>query len=180
MGLDDMAMLARTFVWALIALGMCALLLRYIPPPRFRQFKWTLAGGAAIFWGILGSALLWGFWDSYYRYFFSDWQRWIAPVAGIEYAVVALGLKWLAQRLPGNPALNFCLLGGLESVPEHLYGVYVLRIMDTVPMLQGISVPFILFFAFFEYILYWSLVLVIAELLRRAWDWHMSRRTRLA
>ena len=180
MDLDNIAVLIRTFVWALIALGVCALLLRYIPPPRFRQFKWTLAGAAAIFWSILASILLWGFWESYYRYFFSDWQRWIAPFAGIEYAIVALGLKWLAQRLPGNPVLNFCLLGGLESVPEHLYGVYVLRILDLAPILQGISVPFIFCFAFFEYILYWSLVLVIAEILRRAWDWRMSRRVKPA
>ncbi len=43
---------------------------------------------------------------------------WTAPSAALVYAIVAFALARLAEHLPGNPKLSFCLLGGLELVPE--------------------------------------------------------------
>jgi hypothetical protein len=67
--------------------------------------------------------------------------------------------------------VNFCLLGGVESVLEHLVGIYGLGILDKVPLLRGVSSASALVFAFFEYIFYWGVVLGIAVLLGRGWQW---------
>jgi hypothetical protein len=121
--------------------------------------------------GIFATACLRGFWDLYYRYFYPGWVRWLAPLDALLYGAIALALWWLALHLPGNPVVNFALLGGLESVLEHLLGIYGLGILDKVPILQGVSPASALVFAFFEYIFYWSVVLGIAGLLGRGWQW---------
>lgn len=140
-----------------------------IKPTRFRQLNWVLTGTSAILWGVFATACLWGFWDLYYRYFYPGWVRWLAPLDALLYGAIALALWWLALRLPGNPVVNFCLLGGLESVLEHLLGIYGLGILDRVPLLQGVRPTPALVFAFFEYIFYWSIVLGIALLLEYGW-----------
>jgi hypothetical protein len=160
----------KTCFIAIVDLGVVALLAGRVTPVRFRQLKWSLAGAAAIFWGVLAAALIWGYWDIYYRYFYPEWVGSLAPVSGVNYAVFGLLLWWIASRLPGHPTINFCLLGGLESVPEHLWGIYGARILERVPVFQGERALSILAFAFFEYILYWSIVLSLAVLLRRVWE----------
>jgi hypothetical protein len=171
MATADITVLQKALVLAFIDLGLVLFLVWRIQPARFRQITWALAGASAIFWGIFATILLWGFWDWYYSYFYPDWSRWLAPLATpLLYAAVGLALRWLAIRLPGNPVVNFCLLGGLESIPEHVWGIYRLGILDRVPLLQGISPISIFIFAVFEYILYWSIVLGIAILLRHGWE----------
>lgn len=75
----------------------------------------------------------------------------------VLYGAIGLALWWLALRLQGNPVLNFCLLGGLEAIPEHLWVIFGLRILERVPMLQGVSPTSVLVFAIPEYVLYWGL-----------------------
>ena len=53
--------------------------------------------------------------------------------------------------------LWFALLGGLEGVLEHLFGFYLLDILQKVPFLQGLPPGPLLVFSFFEYVFYWSL-----------------------
>jgi len=158
-------------VAAVIDIGLVLLLALCIKPARFRQLTWALTGTSAVLWGIFATACLRGFWDLYYRYFYPGWMRWLAPLDALLYGAIALALWWLALRLPGNPVVNFALLGGLESVLEHLLGIYGLGILDKVPILQGVSPASALVFAFFEYIFYWSVVLGIAGLLGRGWQW---------
>ncbi len=153
-----MATLLQTFILALADLVIIYLLARGQAPARFRALKWPLAAAAVLFWSALTAVLLWGFWDIYYQNFYGDWTRWAFPIAGVEYALAALLSWWLAQRLPGNPFVTFCLLGGLESIPEHLFGIYYLGILR-LPVLQGETAASIMGFAIFEYILYWTAVL---------------------
>jgi hypothetical protein len=158
---------------ALMDVVFVALLIWRIKPACFRQLKWPLAGTAAIFWGIFGIGLMWFFWDSYYQYFFPAWLRsgGILLYVPVLYGVFALAFHWLAFRMPGNPIINFSMWVGLESLLEHVGGIYGLKILE-VPMLQGASPVSILAFAFPEYIFYWCIVISIAALFqkgRRGW-----------
>ena len=137
---------------------------------RFRQLKWHVLIASALFWGVFATTMVWSFWDSYYWYFAPDIARWIAPLDALLYGAIGFLLWWLARHLPGNPVANFCLLGGLESIPEHLLGIFRFKIMD-IPMLQGISAESVMVFAVFEYIVYWGGVLLLAMILQNGIEW---------
>jgi hypothetical protein len=169
--IDNGSMWVTTVIWALVDAGLLALLLWRVKPDRFRRSAWPFVIASAIFWGIFAISLYLIFWDTYYSHFIPPYVRWLAPLAAIEYGLVGWLLWWLARKLPGNPVLSFCLLGGLESILEHLLGSYGLKILD-VPMLQGLTPLSILAFAFFEYILYWGVVVALAALIswgRQLW-----------
>jgi hypothetical protein len=125
----------------------------------------TLAGG--IFWGTVAILALWLGWKLYYQYFTPSWVRPLAPLDGLLYAGITLGLWWLSNRLPGPGLLWFILLGALEGVLEHLLGIYGMKILDKVPWLKGLPAGPLLWFSFFEYILYWEIVAGLAWLLSR-------------
>lgn len=166
--------LAAIVVPALVAL---VAVWRFGRTTSAHRMRMSLALATALFWGPFAVALLWGFWDSYYRYFYDEWSRGLAWTAAFFYVAVGQGMWWLASHLPGNRVLNFLLLGGVESVPEHVLGIYVLRILDRVPDLQGLSPGFIFFFAFFEYIVYWGIVLALAILIQRFFERRLNRNT---
>lgn len=159
----------RALLAMLIDVVLVLLLLWRIKPTGFRELKWVLVGTSGIFWAIFSIALLWGFWDSYYRHVYPDWARWLGAVNAVEYGALGFALWWLASRLPGNPTATFCLLGGVESLLEHAWGIYGLDILGNVPMLQNAGPLSVFVFAFFEYVLYWGIVLGIAALLQSAW-----------
>ena len=124
----------------------------------FKASAVTIAFASALFWGVLATAAIYGFWQVYYQYIFPQWTRWLAPLDALVYSTIGLGLWWIAIHLPGPSVAWFLILGGLESLLEHIFGIYGLGILDKVPILRGV-VPFpALTFAFFEYIVYWSLV----------------------
>jgi hypothetical protein len=52
----------------------------------------------------------------------------------------------------------FLLLGGLEGILEHVFGIYGLHILDKVPWLQGTPPIPVIIFSFSEYIVYWAVV----------------------
>jgi len=161
----------KTLILAVVDLGLILFLARRVRSLSFRRLTWEVVVASALFWSIFATLLLWYFWELYYRHFYPGWARWVAPMAGLTYAFVGFCLWYVSQRLPGNPAVNFCLLGGLESVPEHLWGIYGLGIMDRVPGLGDFSPASILVFAVFEYILYWGIVLSVALLLHHRRQW---------
>ncbi len=155
-------------VTAIIDVPLILVLARRIGPARFRQLHWPTALAAAVFWLSYGLLLYALTWDVFYAKFL--------PAAGgrslarsllelAPYPAIGLLLWWLAQRLPGHPVVTFCLLGGLESVPEHLWGIYRLGMLDKVPYVQGVSPVSVLAFAVFEYIFYWGSILSLAALL---------------
>lgn len=158
-----------TLIFALLDLLLIFLLLRQINPSRFRQLHWAVAVGSALGWGTLAWITLGGFWDSYYRYFFPDSMRMFVPIFALLYALIGVVLWWLARHLAIHPVPGFCLLGACESLLEHVWGIYGAGILDRVPMLQGVSAASVLVFSFFEYILYWGIVLALAGLIASAW-----------
>jgi hypothetical protein len=137
---------------------------------RFRELKWVLAGTAAVLWSIFGILLVSAFWEMFYQYFYPGWMRsgGILLFVPLVFGLLALAFHWCSLHLPGNPILNFCLLGGLESVLEHVLGIYGLKILE-IPMLQGASPASILAFSFPEYIFYWCIVIGIAALIQKGW-----------
>ena len=157
-------------VVVVFAIALMSLLLWRIKPSRFRALRWqsfSLASG--IFWGVFAVVLYQVYWDSYYRYFALPYGRWLSPLAGLFYVLVGLGLRWLAVRIPGNPILNFCLLGALESIPEHMIGIYRFHILE-IPILRDVSAGEIFVFAVFEYAIYWGIVLALAILIERFFE----------
>ena len=134
-----------------------------VKPAGFRSLSWqAMTVASALFWGMLAAILVSATWGFYYRFFVPAWYRLAAPLGAIVlYPFIGLFLKWAALRLPGNPVVWFTLLGGLESVLEHAVGIYGFGVLD-VPMLRGTSALAIFIFAYFEYVVYWSIVLALA------------------
>jgi hypothetical protein len=167
-------------VIAIVDVIFILLLIWRIKASHFHQLRWTLVGTAAIFWSIFAIFLVSVFWEPYYRYFYPSWFRsgGILVLVPLLYGVFALAFHWLALRVPGNPIVFFCLLSGTESMLEHLYGIYGLKILQ-VPLFQEVSPVSILAFAFPEYVFYWCIVISIAALVQNGWRWLIEqRRTR--
>ena len=166
-------------VTALLDLGLVWFLARRTGKLDFQRLHWPVVLAAGIFWVSFGLVLFALTWESFYAKFFPDpANRGLARsmLELLPYPVIGLGLWWLALRLPGNPAVSFCLLGGVESLVEHLWGIYRLGMLDKVPFLEGASPIAVLAFAVPEYILYWGSVLSIAILIHRIRGWIVSRR----
>ena len=163
-----------TLIFALIDLGFVPLLAWRIKETRFRQLKWALVGTTAIFWSLLWAWVLdWG-WDSVYSYVFPDWIRaWLPLLQGLHFAVVGLVFWWSALRLARNPVAGFCLFGGLWGMVTHVWAVYR-GIVDKPPMLQGASPVAAVVIAMFEFMFYWCIILSVAWLLWRGWQWSKS------
>jgi hypothetical protein len=156
-------------ITALINVGFILFLARRIQRPRFRQLHWPVALAAGVFWTSYGLMLFALTWESFYTKFLPDPANRSLARSMLEllpYPIIGLALWWLAVRLPGNPVVSFCLLGGMQSLPEHLWGIYRLGMMDKVPFLQEASAASVLAFAMPEYTLYWGSILYIAMLIK--------------
>ena len=165
------------FITALIDVGLILFLARRIQRPRFRQLHWPVALAAGVFWVSYGLMLFALTWESFYAKFLPDPANRSLARSMLEllpYPIIGLVLWWLAVRLPGNPAVSFCLLGGVQSVPEHLWGIYRLGMLDKVSFLQQASAASVLAFAVPEYILYWGSILSIAMLIQSSQQWRKN------
>lgn len=135
----------------------------------FRRCKWALSFTTAIFWSALWTWGLVNFWDSIYHYVFPAWAHWlIPPIFGLLYAGISILFWWLALRLRGNAAANFCLLGGLWGMTTHLFAVSI-GIVDKPPVLQGAAPVAAVIIAIFEFMFYWCVILSVAVLLHHGW-----------
>lgn len=124
----------------------------------FRNALLPITIASAIFWGIVSTIFIFGYWDLYYCYFYPSWIRPLAPLSLILYSSFGLGLWWLTSRQSLPVIWMFTLLGGLQGVLEHALAIYGLRILVKVPLLQDLKPIPVLVFSFFEYAFYWSLV----------------------
>jgi hypothetical protein len=161
-------------ITALIDVGLILFLARRIQRSRFRQLHWPVALAAGVFWVSYGLMLFALTWEFFYAKFLPDPANRSLARSMLEllpYPIIGLVLWWLAVRLPGNPVVSFCLLGGVQSVPEHLWGIYRLGMLDKVPFLQQASAASMLAFAVPEYILYWGSILGIAVLIQSSQRW---------
>ena len=165
---DRLPLMENTPLFAAFAVLALALVAWRVRSGRFRQISWRYFSlAAALFWGSLATILVLSVWERYYSHFAPPYYRIAAPLASlVVYPLWVLLLRWLALRLPGLPAVSFCLLGGLQALFEHAIGIYRLNLLD-VPMLQGSSPLAIFLFAFFEYIVYWAIVLLLADTIKR-------------
>ena len=143
-------------------------LIRLIKPKDLFKMKWKLITFMAIFFCILfGSIVSLIFWNSVYSYVFPSWIRWIIPPTyGLLFSMIGLFFWWLAFKLPTNPVLNFCILGGLWGLATHIMAIYR-GILDKPPMLQGASSISALTIATFEFIFYWCICVGFTYLIER-------------
>jgi len=155
-------------VWSsTLVLGLSGLLLLLPLAFIFRNDNFQRAGlpitlTSAIAWGIVAMVAFRFAWEFYYQYLYPQWARRLGFASALFYGPVALGMWWLSSRLPGSAVVWFAVIGGLEGVGEHLFGIYSLHILEKVPWLRGITPLPVVIFSFFEYILYWTAVAWIA------------------
>jgi hypothetical protein len=107
-----------------------------------------------------------GFW---YQYIFPEWLRLFLPFNLILYGGIGYLLWFVAIRLPFHPAVGFAVLGGLEGIVEHLLGIHALGILKRVPWLTDLDPGPVLVFSFFEYVLYWTIVIWLTYFITRLW-----------
>jgi hypothetical protein len=146
--------------FVLIDIVLIVILYKLIKPSDLFKMKWRLVILMALFFCMLfGSIVSIVFWDSVYSYVFPSWMRWIIPpVYGVVFALIGLFFWWLAFRLPSNPVVNFCILGGFWGLTTHIFAI-LRGILVKPPMLQGASSISALTIATFEFIFYWSICL---------------------
>jgi hypothetical protein len=110
-------------VFALLVVAFAVWRIRAAGFRQIRRLHFAMA--AVLFWGVLATLLILSVWDSYYAHFAPPAYKILAPLASIlVYPLWSLALRWLAIRLPGSPAANFCLLGGLQALFDHAVAIY--------------------------------------------------------
>lgn len=151
-----------SLLFAIIDIVLITILTRLVKPPVFFNMKWKLIIVMAIFFCLLfGSIMSIIFWDTVYSYVFPSWMRWlIPPASGILFSLAGLFFWWLAFKLPANPVMIFCILGGSWGFLTHFIAVQR-GLLEKAPMLQGASSISALTIATFEFIFYWSICLGI-------------------
>jgi hypothetical protein len=148
---------------------LLAVVIRLVPPARFGRLKWGVTAAAGVFWFAVWLYAMWGpWWSQVYHYVFPEWVRPVLPPAyALMFAAIALGCWSLARRVRRNPALAFCLLGGLVSFPGHAWGIWGRGLLEKPALFQDASPASALTFGFFEFIVYWSAIVLVAALVDR-------------
>jgi len=161
-------------VFALMDAVFVSLLVWRLKKETFRRLKWLLVVSAALVWFGIWSWAIGNFWGTVYSYVFSAWaQTWVPWIALIGAGLVALGLWTLTIRIRWNVVLTFCLMGGIIGSLTHIWAVHR-GIVTKPPMLQGASPLGAVVIAFFEYIFYWCVILMLATVM----DWIGNRFTK--
>ena len=162
--------------FALIDIVFVSILAKFIKPDDFLRMKWKLAIIMALFFCILfGSIVSIVFWDSVYCYVFPVWARWIIPVSyGLLFSIIGLFFWWIAFRLPANPVMNFCILGGVWGITTHILAIQR-GILEKPPMLQGASPAAALTIAAFEFIFYWCICLGLTRFTEHFRSWFLKK-----
>ncbi len=156
---------------ALLDTGVVIVLYGKVIAIQFRRLPWAVLITTFIFWAALWTSVLWLAWDWFYGFIFPTWLRAAAPLLGLVYAPIGL-LMWGIAARTRMPVVTFCLLGGVEGILSHTWAIFGLDLIHKIP-LMGNSTPLsVLFFAFFEKVLYWSFILwagsIISEKLRKS------------
>ena len=151
--------------FALLDLVFVSLLFWRIKEETFLQLKWSLVIAAALVWYGIWSWAIGNFWEPVYSYVFPAWaQTWAPWIAFVVAGTVVLGLWELSIRANGKMILIYCLTGGALGSLTHIWAV-TRGIVTGPPMLQGASPMAAVVIAFFEYIFYWCVILLLASIL---------------
>jgi hypothetical protein len=164
------AHLTNPLIWTctsiLVTLDVILILLArfLVSREQFRQIRWVLVIISGIFFLLVWISVLWWGWDWFYKYIFPGWARYLLPLLfGIGYGLLALVMGWLSLRLPGRPAVTWCILGGVEGLLSHIYAIYWVGAASKPPIMQGTDPLVVLIFAVFEKAFYWSLILLASR-----------------
>lgn len=162
-------LLQGALFFAVIDVILVAGLAWRIRPAVFRQLRVPVIITTAVFWWLLWFVVLNLFWEIVYRYLFPQWSRWLLPFFHAALTAFVASLAWrLSWRLRMSPVAAYCLLGGLWGILSHIWAVW-LGVVDKPPMLQGASPLAAIGMAFFEFIFYWCVILIIALAGNYAW-----------
>ena len=158
--------LRATLVTAGLDAALLALVAR-VRPETFRRLKWPLAASAAaayaLLWGVLASVL---YWDEVYRHVFpASLRLWLPAIYGVVFGLLALLFWKVSARASRWPAVWFCLLGGLVSIPGHAWGTA--RGLMRVPLLSRASPWAALLFGFFEFVVYFTAIVGLSVVVLR-------------
>ena len=157
-----------TGILAVLDVILVLLAQRLISREGFRQIHWLLAITSGFFFLLVWVSVLWWGWDWFYSYIFPRWARYLLPpLFGVGYTLLALGMDWLSLKLPGNPGVTWCILGGVEGLLSHIYAIYGLGAASKPPIMQGTDPFAVLVFAVFEKAFYWSLILFTSKFIWR-------------
>jgi hypothetical protein len=156
---------------ACIDLALVAALAGYVTRERFEGLKLPIWIVATIFWFFMWTWALWSqFWELVYQHLFPDFAPYvIPPIYGAMYGAFSVLFWWIARRQPWSPTIVFLILGGLVSLPGHIWAIYGLDMFERVPMLYGVRPAAALVFGVFEFIVYFSFILIVALLARWLW-----------
>jgi hypothetical protein len=147
---------------------------RTIRREQFEHMRWLLVIAGGIFFLLVWTSVMLWAWDWFYSYIFPAWGRYLLPpIFWIWYTLIALVMVWLSLKMPGNPAVTWCILGGVEGLLSHLYAIFGLGAASKPPIMQGTDPFAVLIFAVFEKAFYWSLILLACGFIWRI----MKRRT---
>ncbi len=158
-----------TLLFGVLGMVPLALITLLTPKSAYSRAGIPAVIASAGFWFAASLIAAIYFWEIYYQYIFPGWLRILLPFNLILYGAIGYLLWFIAVRLPFHPAVGFAILGGLEGVGEHILGVYALGILRRVPWLSDLDPGPVLVFSFFEYVLYWTIVLWLAYLISRFW-----------
>jgi hypothetical protein len=147
---------------------------RTIRGEQFEHMRWLLAIAGGIFFLLVWTSVMLWAWDWFYSFIFPAWGRYLLPpIFWIGYTLIALVMVWLSLKLPGKPAVTWCILGGVEGLLSHLYAIFGLGAASKPPIMQGTDPFAVLIFAVFEKAFYWSLILLACGFIWRI----MKQRT---
>lgn len=156
-------------VFAVADILLLLLLSSKIKIAHFLKISAALPFATALIYGGIWVWAIANFWESVYGFLFAPWSRWFVPAAQ---AVLTGAISWLAVRLALRvkfpPVLTYCFLGGVWGILGHLSAL-ASGIVSKPPLLQGSSPGAVLFIAFFEYVFYWSLILLLSFLGQIIW-----------
>jgi hypothetical protein len=135
----------------------------------FHRLGGSLPLAASLVWYGIWVWAIGNFWGTVYSYVFPAWARtWVPWIAFLAAGTVTYGLWTLALRLRWQPVITYCLIGGTFGSLTHIWAVYR-GVVSRPPMLLGASPLGAVVIAFFEYMFYWCIILVLAVALN--WTW---------
>lgn len=154
-------------IFGLVDAVFVAILVKRINREQFRGLRTVLAITSGVFWFLVWILMSVFFWVPVYHYVFPEWARWLIPcVYGPLFGLLALLFWNLALRIPGNPVVNFCILGGLWGMATHIWAIYR-GLLEGPPMLRGADPVAIAVMPVFEFIFYWCLILTASSSVQR-------------
>jgi hypothetical protein len=157
-------LVAGAIAFALFDAVFLVFLARHVGLARFVRLRRLLPVVTGLLWLGLWIWAVGFFWHSVYSYVFPAWARWLLPPgqAVLTGAIAVLAYR-LAIRLPRHPVVGYCLLGGVWGLLSHILAIWR-GILEKPPMFEGAHPVAAVVLAFFEFTLYFCIVVAVSAL----------------